>query len=96
MSQCKSLIGFPNGILTPAASPAAEDGAAASAADAPADGKHTPPHRQQHYYLTTKYTTNNDDFFYYIMPIPLAVRTIGLLTKTCLFDASCSSRSCLS
>lgn len=31
-----------------AAAPAAEDGAAAPAADAPADGKHKPPHRQQH------------------------------------------------
>lgn len=41
MSFCKSLICFPNGLRTLAASaPAAEDGAAAPAADAPADGKH--------------------------------------------------------
>lgn len=51
MSSCKSLIGFPNGILTLAAAPAAEDDAAAPAADAPtaeapADGKHKLPQRQ--------------------------------------------------
>lgn len=40
MSNCSYLTGFPNGVLMLATAPAAEDGAAAPAADAPADGKH--------------------------------------------------------
>lgn len=44
MSNCTYLTGFPNGILMLATAPAAEDGAAAPAADAPADGKHEPLH----------------------------------------------------
>lgn len=51
--QHELLIGFLAGILTLAAEPAAEDGAAAPAADAPTDGKDT-KHHTVLFYITAQ------------------------------------------
>lgn len=53
MSSCTSLIDFPIGILTLAATPAAEDGATAPASEPLADGKQEPPH-----YITAQLGNN--------------------------------------